>query len=76
MSARPKTVKDFDPNSQDPDEPWDTSSDWNAPDGMKIRGKGAQGGGSAPTPQVQSTRGNRTARPGRSVSGPIKTSKG
>ena len=42
-------------NSQDPDEPYDRSKGTITQDGVKIGGKGSQGGGSKPSP-----RGNRS----------------
>lgn len=60
MSTRPKPVnqKYFGQpigNGQDPDDPWD-SSHGTGPLDEKIGGKGAQGGGSKPTPQAHRPR--------------------
>jgi len=41
-------------NCQDPDEPYDKSQGTKNRDGVKIGGRGAQGGGSKSTPQAQS----------------------
>jgi hypothetical protein len=40
-------------NGQEPDELYDKTSDSNNQDGMRIAGKGSQGGGSRPTPQAK-----------------------
>ena len=39
-------------NTQDPDEPWDARGKTSI-DGFKLAGRGAQGGGSKPTPQAK-----------------------
>jgi hypothetical protein len=57
MSLKPKpvTMQYFGypiGNGQDPDEPYDHSAGTRTGDGLKIGGKGAQGGGSKPTPQA------------------------